>query len=107
MDAGDVLRKGDELSRFELRVVSLTPKAWPTVFLAGQVTHGAFKCESTRHTHDIQCDMTCGAASGRLSRGHAVCAGRNPVNRRCVLHNYVPSDRPLVRGQFREEAPRL
>ena len=84
------------------------------------MTHGAFKCESKLDPPAALCEC-------RLSRG---CAGRNPVNRRCVLHNCktvmlsrfvalsvplanakriadVPSDRPLVRGQFREEAPRL
>lgn len=46
------------------------------IFLAGQVTHGAFKW-------------------------------RQSVNRRCVLHNYVPNDHPLNGrnwSQFREPA---
>lgn len=49
------------------------------IFLAGQVTHGAFKW-------------------------------RQSENRRCVLHNYVPNDRPLNGrnwAQFCEPAAKL
>ena len=84
------------------------------------MTHGAFKCESARHTGSVLrvsaepwvCraqpgQSTLRAAQLQNSDAFSICCAVRLANPKRIAIADVPSDRPLVRGQFREEAPRL